>query len=325
VQRIHPVAGLAGLIVAGALIFSTAAAAAPGGTSRTRVRDTELTGRLVSASAADPAALAYRPLSGPPALASRPLDHPLLTVAAPDVAAITIVRTGKTLWVDGPLRSGGAVITADLTGQLMLIRLDQDTSQQRLRAALAQATVNPDALSGIAAIVLDVPARAGHVAVQTSLQPGSYEALNVTHASRSNWPVSYFRVVSSSQPVRLAKPGASIEAIDFGFRGARLLHDGELVRFGNFGYLVHTIAFYRAKSRADAIRLAADLRHRRNAQASKLAVLTGMFAGPLSHNQWQQQVIANHPGYYVLACGLRTQSGRYETRLGMVQVIRIVQ
>jgi hypothetical protein len=320
----HSVAGLAGLVVAGALIF-TVATGTPGGPGPARDQQPELTGRLVPANAVAGQSSGYRPLFGAAALASRPLDRPLLTIAGPDAPVINIVRTGKTLWVDGSLRSGGAEITAALHGQLLLIRFDQSAGTQRLRAALAQAAVNPDALGGVAVIVLDVAARAGQVAVQTVLQPGSYEALNVTSGSRSSWPVSYFRVVKSDRPVMLAKPGASIEAIDFGFRGARLLRDGELVKFGNGGYLVHMIAFYRAKSRADASQLAADLRHRRYAQASRLAVLTGMFTGPLSHNQWQQQVIANHPGYYVLACVLRTQSGQYETRLGMVQVIRIVR
>jgi hypothetical protein len=324
--RIHPVAGLAGLIVAGALVFGTAVAGTSGGgPGRPQAGEPQLTGRVVPATATAGHASVYRALFGAASLVSRPMDRPLLTIAGPDVPAINIVRTGKTLWVDGPLRSGGVEVTAALTGQLMLIRFDQNANTGRLRAALAQAAVNPNALGGVATIVLDAAARAGHVAVQTTLQPGSYEALNVTNGNRSRWPVSYFHVAKSGQPVGLAKPGASIEAIDFGFRGTWLLHDGELVRFGNGGYLVHMIAFYRAATRADASRIAADLRHRRDAQASKLAVLTGLFTGPLSHNQWQQQVIANHPGYYVLACALRTQSGRYQTRLGMVQVIRIVR
>jgi hypothetical protein len=264
----------------------------------------------------------YRPLFGAPSLTSRPLDRPLLTIALPAAPVINIVRTGKTLWVDGPLRSGGAEITGALHGQLILIRFDHSASRKP-PAALTWTAADGDTLAGVAAIVLDVAARAGHISVQANLRPGEYEALNVTHGIRSRWPLSYFRVVQSGAAVSLPKPGASIEAIDFGFRGARLLHDGELVRFGNQGYLVHMISFYRARNRGDASRIAADLQHRRSARASRLAVLTGMFAGPLSHNQWQQQVISNHPGYYVLACALRTQSGRYETRLGMVQVIRI--
>jgi hypothetical protein len=319
-QRIHPVAGLAALVVVGAIVFSTAAAGTSGVTTN---HQSELTGRVVLGRSAS-AARAFRPLVGAPALGLGE-NRPLLTVARPDASVITIARINKTIEVRGTLRSGAAEVVSALRGQLILIRFDQNASRKRLRAALARTAVNPNALDGVAAIVVDVATRAGHSAVQAMLRPGRYEALNITNARRSSWRSTYFRVVRSKRPTTLARPGARIEAIDFGFHGARRLHDGELVRFGNRGYLVHMISYYRARNRRAARRIAADLRGGHNAKARRLAVRTGMFAGPLSHNQWQQQVIANHPGYYVLACVLRTQSGKYQTRLGMERVIRIVR
>jgi hypothetical protein len=321
-QRIHPVAALASLVVVGAIVCSTAAAGTSASTSRpgrpaalAAGHESELTARQTAQ---------FRPVVGAPSLGLGQ-GQPLRTIARPDASVITIARTNKTIEVRGTLRSGGVELVSALRGQLVLIRFDQNASKRRLRLALARTAVNANALDGVAVIVVDVAARDGHSAVQAILRPGRYEALNITSARRSSWRSTYFRVVRSKRPATLAKPGARVEAIDFGFHGARRLHVGELVRFGNRGYLVHMITFYRAGSRKDARRIAADLRRGRVAKARRLAVRTGMFAGPLSHNQWQQQVIANHPGYYVIACLLRTQSGRYQTRLGMERVIRIVR
>ncbi len=321
-QRIHPVAGLAAAVVAGAVVCSTAAAGTSGGTdsagppaARAARHQPELTASQT---------VLFRPLVGAPSVGLGQ-DQQLLTLARPDASVITIARTSKAIEVHGTLRSGGAELVSALRGQLVLIRFDQNASKKRLQAALARTVVNPNALDGVAVIVVDVAAHAGHSAVQVILRPGRYEALNITNARRSSWRSTYFRVLRSNRPARLAKPGARIEAIDFGFHGASRLHDGELVRFGNRGYLVHMISFYRARSRKAARRIAADLRRGHTARAKRLAVTTGMFAGPLSHNQWQQLVIADHPGYYVIASLLRIQSGRYQTRLGMERVIRIVR
>ena len=49
------------------------------------------------------------------------------------------------------------------------------------------------------------------------------------------------------------------------------------------------------------------------------------FAGPLSHGSFQQLVIRNHPGYYVVACFMQTQDGRDHVLLGMERVIHIVK
>jgi hypothetical protein len=44
-----------------------------------------------------------------------------------------------------------------------------------------------------------------------------------------------------------------------------------------------------------------------------------------THNQSEQQVMTNKPGYWVLACFMNTQDGREHTQLGMERVIRIVK
>jgi hypothetical protein len=60
-------------------------------------------------------------------------------------------------------------------------------------------------------------------------------------------------------------------------------------------------------------------------QAQRL--VTGSYScyGIMTHGQYQQQVIHNRLGYWVLACFIETQGGCEHTRLGMERVIRIVK
>jgi hypothetical protein len=78
-----------------------------------------------------------------------------------------------------------------------------------------------------------------------------------------------FTVTQSAAPALLPPPGAEIDAIDFGFRGASTLHDGELVRFKNDGYLIHMFLFAQAKSAADATKAEALLLAGKGNEAAK--------------------------------------------------------
>jgi hypothetical protein len=55
------------------------------------------------------------------------------------------------------------------------------------------------------------------------LQPGTYIALENGNGH------AVFTATPNATPALLPAPGAEIDAIDFGFRGASTLHDGELV------------------------------------------------------------------------------------------------
>jgi hypothetical protein len=48
-------------------------------------------------------------------------------------------------------------------------------------------------------------------------------------------------------------------------------------------------------------------------------------ANALSHHAFEQQVISNQPGSWVLVCFMNTQDGREHTQLGMERIIRIVR
>ena len=76
---------------------------------------------------------------------------------------------------------------------------------------------------------------------------------------------------------------------------------------------------------ANARKIARFLREGKQGRAQRLATGFGTFAGPVSHGAYQQLVIRNHRGWYVLACFMETQDGRDHTRLGMERVTHVVK
>ncbi|HEY3943612.1 MAG TPA: hypothetical protein VGL78_00150, partial [Solirubrobacteraceae bacterium] len=173
-------------------------------------------------------------------------------------------------------------------------------------------------------IVFDVSADEGTTSAQTTLEPGNYLAIDLS-SSNPDPPHAAFVITPASHPASLPRPGATVTAIDFAFRGPSKLHDGELVRFENDGFLVHPIQGIGVKNANAARRLTALLRVANDKEAPKLGTSFPEFAGPLSAGSGQQALINERPGIYVLACILRTQDGREQTQLGMERTIRIVR
>jgi hypothetical protein len=253
-------------------------------------------------------------------------------IAAPAsrLPAITIAMNGNKITVGGTLQSGGTRIVSTVTGEPagdpMLVRLDPGvTLAQFFRLLSGPAASDPNNLTGIAAIVVDAQASHGTSSVQASLPAGQYVAFDTAHRNPATWPFTPFVITRAASPVRLPAPKATIAAIDFGFRGPGRLHDGELVRFANRGFLVHMIVAAEAPDAATARRIARLLHAGRDSAAQRLAIGFATFAGPLSHGSAQQLVIHNRPGSWVLACFMNTQDGREHTVLGMERVIRIVR
>ena len=116
-----------------------------------------------------------------------------------------------------------------------------------------------------------------------------------------------------------------MSAIEFAFRGPGRLHDGELVRFANHGFLVHMMVAIRGRNAAGAQQIARLLRAGQDRKAQRLATGSFTFYNILTHGAYQQQVVRNRPGSWVLACFMDTQDGREHTQLGMERVIRIVK
>jgi hypothetical protein len=133
-------------------------------------------------------------------------------------------------------------------------------------------------------------------------------------------------VTTAAAPVALPTPEATIRSIEFGFRGPSTLHDGELVRFENEGYLVHMDVAAPVKNTNAAKQVIKDLLAGKEKAIEKLIVgPPAGFAGPLSHEAFQQETITAKPGLYVEVCFMDTQDGRSHSRLGMERVIKIVK
>ena len=135
-----------------------------------------------------------------------------------------------------------------------------------------------------------------------------------------------FTVPPSAAPAALPAPAALERTIDFAFRGPSTLHNGEVVRFENEGFVVHMNIAFPTKSRSAARLLAKYLARGNEKKAGKLiAGPPVQFVGPVSHGAVQQQTISARPGWYVQACFMDTQDGRSHTLIGMERVIKITR
>ena len=135
-----------------------------------------------------------------------------------------------------------------------------------------------------------------------------------------------FTIAAAASPVALPTPQATIRSIEFGFRGPATLHDGELVRFENEGFLVHMDFAFPVKSKKAAKKVVKALQAGKEKGLEKF--ITGEpigFAGPLSPGAYQQETITAKPGWYVQVCFMETQDKRPHTRLGMERIIKITK
>jgi len=243
---------------------------------------------------------------------------------------LTLTLNGRSIAVNGSLQSGAVNVVSNVTvkhTEPVLIRLNPGVTASAIAQASAAIAAHHGDLNYIdpyGSIVFDVSADKGTTSAQTTLQPGNYLADDLSSSS-SNPPHATFVITQTPQPRALPTPGATINAIDFAFRGPSTLHDGELVRFQNSGFLVHPIQGIGVKNATDARRLTALLRAANDKQAPKLGISFPEFAGPLSRGGVQQELITEPPGIYVLASILRTEDGREQTQLGMERTIRIVK
>ena len=251
--------------------------------------------------------------------------------AVSNLPTLSIAINGRSLSVSGTL-SSGAVDVVTTVGRRqhtepVLFRLNPgEPASAFAQAATAVAAHNGDLnyLEPYGSIVFDVTADHGTSSAQTTLQPGDYFALDLA-AEGANPPHAAFTITPAAHPAALPAPGATITAIDFAYHGPIKLHDGELVRFKNDGFVMHQIQGIGVKSRSAAKRLTALLRAGNDTEAPKLGISFPEFTGPLSPGADQQELITQRPGTYVLACIMRTQDGREHTQLGMERTIQIVR
>ncbi|HEY1594059.1 MAG TPA: hypothetical protein VGF74_01585 [Thermoleophilaceae bacterium] len=251
--------------------------------------------------------------------------------ASSSMPTLSLTLDGRSLTVSGALQSGAVNVVTNVTGsrhtEPILFRLNPGVPASAFAQAGAAVAAHKGDLNYLApygSIVFDIAPGTGTSSAQTILQPGNYIAIDLAAAGATP-PHAAFTVTQAAQPATLPKPGATITAIDFAFHGARRLHDGELVRFQNSGFVMHQIQGIGVRNPAAAKRLTALLLAGDDRQAPKLGTSFPEFAGPLSPGSYQQERIIEKPGTYVLACIMRTQDGREHTRLGMERTIRIVR
>ena len=262
-------------------------------------------------------------IPGGAALAARsapPARHATRGAALP---VIKVAMNGKKITVSGALQSGGVNVVSTVTGEPAgaptFIRLDPGvTVAQLLKAAQG----DPNNVALIASIVFSPPANKGTSSAQAHLAPGRYVALDAT--SRTP-PLTTFTIAKASSPATLPTPQATVSSIEFGFRGPGTLHNGELVRFANHGFLVHMIVAARGANLAGVNKIAKLLKEGKDRQAQQLATGFTTFVNILTHGASEQQVVNVRPGFWVLACFFDTQDHHEHTMLGMERVIHITK
>jgi hypothetical protein len=250
---------------------------------------------------------------------------------ASTLPTLTLTLTKSSIAVAGATQSGAVNVVTTATGtkeaSAILFQLKPGVTVAEVESFLSSKRAkDPNNASKYGSIVFDEEAAPGKTGeAQTVLQPGQYLAL-IAEGEGGPKVHASFTVTAAPAPAALPAAQATERAIEFDFRGPTTLHDGELVRFENEGFLVHMDVAFPAKSLGDAKAIVKGLLAGKEKGLEKL--VTGEpfeFAGPVSHEAFQQETITAKPGWYVQACFMETQEGVPHTRLGMERIIKIVK
>jgi hypothetical protein len=251
--------------------------------------------------------------------------------ATSTLPTLSLTVTKSSITVGGAMQSGGVNVVSTATGvkeaSVILFLLKPGATFDEVEAAIQKAHGDINVTSKYGSLVFDAEVSPGQSSeVQTYLQPGQYVALLPGGEGKGSKAHAIFTVTAAASPVALPTPQATISSIEFGFRGPSTLHDGELVRFENEGFLVHMDIAAPVKNMKAAKQAVKDLFTGKEKAVEKL--ISGppaAFAGPLSHEAFQQETITAKPGIYVEVCFMDTQDRRQHTLLGMERIIRIVK
>ena len=250
--------------------------------------------------------------------------------AAPTLPTLSLTVTASSITVGGATQSGAVNVVTTATGikeaGVLLFLLKPGATFEVVEAAIQKAHGDTNVTSKYGSIVFDAEVSAPQKSeVQTYLQPGQYVAV-VPGEGKGSRAHANFTVSAAASPVALPAPEATIRSIEFGFQGPSTLHDGELVRFENEGFLVHMDVAAPVKNMQAAKQAVKDLLAGKEKAFGKL--ISGPpagFAGPVSHEAFQQETITAKPGIYVEVCFMDTQDGRSHSQLGMERIIHIVK
>ncbi len=251
--------------------------------------------------------------------------------ASSTLPTLSLTMTNSSIVVGGSTQSGAVNVVSSATGvkeaNVILFLLKPGATFETVEAAIQKAHGDTNATSKYGSIVFDAEVASGQSSeAQTYLEPGQYVAVLPGEEGKGARAHANFTVTASASPAALPTPEATIRSIEFGFQGPSTLHDGELVRFENEGYLVHmdvAAPFKNMKAAKQAIK---DLLANKEKPFEKL--ISGPpvgFVGPVSHEAFQQETITAKPGIYLELCFMDTQDGRSHTLLGMERIIHIVK
>jgi hypothetical protein len=254
------------------------------------------------------------------------------TAQAATLPTISATVSASTITVTGALQSGAVNIASTATGgkepSVVLFALKPGVSLAEFYAYLNEnKTDDPNTASKYGSIVFDAEAGKGKATeAQTVLAPGQYVAVNAEAEKSSTWPRTSLAIAAAPSPAALPAAQATEKTIEYAFKGPKVLHVGELVRFENEGYLVHMDYGIGAKSAKAAAKIAKGVAAGQEKGLQKLASGSeANFAGPISAGAFQQAVITAKPGWYVQVCFMPTQDGRPHVLVGMERVIKIVK
>jgi len=244
---------------------------------------------------------------------------------------LSLTVSASSIAVGGSAQSGAVNVVSIASGvkeaSAILFLLKPGVSVAEVESALkGGGGKDPNRVSKYGSIVFDAEAAPSPGSeAQTTLQPGQYVALGAPGEGPPKLHTA-FTVTAAKSPMSLPTPEATVRSIEFGFRGPATLHDGELVRFENEGFLVHMDIAFPAKSNKAAKQIVKAMLAGKEKGLEKLAAGAPFsFAGPLSSGSYQQETITAKPGWYVQACFMETQDGRDHTRLGMERIFKIVK
>ena len=246
--------------------------------------------------------------------------------AASALPTLKLALTGtKGISVSGDTVSGAVNVVSTFAGHgqgnAALFRLNPGVTLQQAFQAVQSHGGDINALTPYGSLFFDAGAPG---TTQTVLTPGNYVALNVTGNGQPAFQP--FSITASSAPAALPAAQATESAIEFGFKGPSVLHDGTMVRAENKGWLVHMITLIGVPNKATGQAVMTLLRAGKDHQAQKLATRSFVgLLGPASPGAMQQQVLHTKPGYYVEACFMDTGDHREHTRLGMERLVRVVK
>ncbi len=259
---------------------------------------------------------------------------PATAAEATTLPTISVALSPSSITVGGTLQSGAVNVVSTASGgkesSTSLVLLKPGVSVAEVNALLnaGQVGKEPNLASKYLSIVFDgtITPAGKSTEAQTILQPGQYMAIDAEGENSSKWPRTSFTVGAATAPAALPAPQAVERSIDFSFRGPTTLHDGELVRFENEGWVVHMDLAFRARSKVGAEKIVIALFEGDQKGLEKLVAGEPVsFAGPLSTGGFQQETITAKPGWYVQACFMDTQDGRAHTALGMERIIKITK